>query len=652
LTGFGVKAIVAWDGATRRRRRAVKTRGYSLMKRFSKVPLMAILIAALSTLAMAQQKPVLDTNAQDARLFALEDLRPGMKGTARTVFSGTEPQEFGVEILGVLPGFPGPRQSAIIARLTGSNVEKTGVFAGMSGSPVYIDNRLVGAIAFSFPFSKEPIAGITPIKQMIDIFEKGSAGQTQRPREPRAVSFAQLAATEWKATLPKPAVGSTSFMAPVSEGSRLMPLLGQQMMPIATPLVFGGISQESLSMFAPQLVANGLLPVSGAGGSADITPLEKATDKTLTPGTSISVQLVRGDYSIAASGTVTFRDGDHIYAFGHPFLSLGASDMPMSETAVVTVVPNVNNSFKLSVPGAMMGSISQDRAAGVFGQLGQAPKMIPVKINLHTSRDRSETYSYEIANDSFLTPLLLNITVFNTITSSERALGDSTITIKGAINVKGQEPIELDRRFSAANSPLLAAGSVAAPIGSLLGSGFDDVQIEGVTLDISSTDTKYAGTLERIALSKTEAHRGEKIEIQAYVRTESGKQFVQRIPVKIPEDATPGQLLVFVGDGGALQEGSAARAFVPQDLGQLVKAINKVKKSDRLYVKLFRITPGAVIGTSELPNLPPSVVATLNSDRNSGGYTPTVLSAVYEMELPPAEFVISGQQLIGLDVVP
>jgi hypothetical protein len=621
------------------------------MKRFGRLCLIVIVVTALGSLATAQ-KPAVGAGGRDARLFALEELRPGMKGTARTVFAGTEPQEFGVEILGVLPGFPGPRQSAIIAKLSGSNVEKTGVFAGMSGSPVYIDNRLVGAIAFSFPFAKEPIAGITPIQQMIDIFEKGSAIQTQRPKEPRAVSFADLASTEWKATLPKPAVGSTSLIAPVSDGSRLIPLMGQQMTPIATPVVFGGITPESLAMFAPQLIANGLLPVSGAGGSAAITPLEKANEKTLTPGTSISVQLVRGDYSIAASGTVTFRDGDRIYAFGHPFLSLGASDMPMSETAVVTVIPNLNNSFKLSVPGAMMGSISQDRASGVFGQLGQAPKMIPVKINLHTSRDRSEIYSYEIANDSFLTPLLLNITIFNTITSSERALGDSTITIKGAINVKGQEPIEVDRRFSAGNSPILAAGSVAGPISSLLGSGFDDVQIEGVTLDISSADTKYAGTLERIALSKTEARRGEKIEIQAYVRTESGKQFVQRIPVQIPEDATPGQLLVFVGDGGALQEGSATRAFVPQDLGQLVKAINKVKKSDRLYVKLFRITPGAVIGTNELPNLPPSVVATLNSDRNSGGYTPTVLSAVYEMELPPAEFVITGQQLIGLDVVP
>lgn len=622
------------------------------MKSVTQILLIVVGIAVLSGLAVAQKPTVNATIPSDPRLFALEDLRPGMKGTARTVFSGTAAEEFGVEILGVLPGFPAPRQSAIIARLSGANVEKTGVFAGMSGSPVYIDNKLVGAIAFSFPFSKEPIAGITPIKQMIDIFEEGSAGERVRPKEPRAVSFAQLAATEWKGTLPRPAIGPTSLVAPLTEGSRLVPLMGQQIMPIATPVVFAGISQESLAMFAPQLMANGLLPVSGVGGSAGMTPLAKATDNTLTPGTSVSVQLVRGDYSIAASGTVTFRDGNRIYAFGHPFLGLGASDMPMSETAVVTVISNFNNSFKLSVPGMMMGSISQDRASGVFGQLGQAPKMIPVKINLHTSRDRTETYAYEIANDSFLTPLLLNITVFSTITSSERALGDSTISIKGAINVRGQEPVEVDRRFSAGNAPILAAGSVAGPISSLLGSGFDDVQIEGISLDISSTDTKYTGTLERIALSKTEARRGENIEIQAYVRTESGKQFVQRIPVKIPEDAIPGQLLVFVGDGGALQEGSAARAFVPQDLGQLVQAINKVKKNDRLYVKLFRITPGAVIGTNELPNLPPSVVATLNSDRNSGGYTPTVLSPVYERELPPAEFVISGQQLIGLDIVP
>ncbi|HEU4509579.1 MAG TPA: hypothetical protein VFR78_15145 [Pyrinomonadaceae bacterium] len=614
------------------------------MKRFTPAVLSMLLIAMLASLAIGQT-PV----PKGPALFPLEDLRPGMKGTARTVFSGTETQEFGVEVLGVLPGFPGPRQSAIIAKLSGGNVEKTGVFAGMSGSPVYIDGKIVGAIAFSFPFSKEPIAGITPIKQMIDLFDRGS--ENVRPKEPRVVSFAQLAGTDWKADLPKPAVSSVSLLAPVSAGSPLMPLLGQQMTPIATPLVFSGISQESLSIFAPQLVASGLLPVSGAGGSAAITPLAEVNENTFPPGSSISVQLVRGDYSLAAAGTVTMRDGDRIYAFGHPFLSLGASDMPMAESSVVTVISNMSNSFKLAVPGRMVGAISQDRASGIFGLLRKAPKMIPVKVNLHTSRDRIETYNYEIATDSFLTPLLLNITLFNTITSSERALGDSTIAVKGQIRVKGQETIQIDRRFSANNSPILAASSIAAPVSSLLTSGFDDVQLDGITLDISSAETKYAGTLERVTLDRTEVQRGDKVEVQAYVRTESGKQFVQRIPIQIPEDAPAGQLLVFVGDGGALQEGSPAKSFVPRDLSQLVRAINTVKKSDRLYVKLFRITPGAVIGTNELPSLPPSMVATLNSDRTSGGYTPTVLSPVYETELPPAEFVISGQQLIAIDIV-
>jgi hypothetical protein len=613
----------------------------------------AILILALANFAVAQKvvtAPNTSSQPNAVQLFPLEQLRPGMKGVARTVFSGSDTQEFGVEILGVLPGFPGPRQSAIIAKLSGPNIDRTGVFAGMSGSPVYIDGKIVGAVAFSFPFSKEPIAGITPIKQMIDLFNKGSE-ENQKPKEPRPVSFAQLASADWKPNLPKPAVSGAPLVAPVSAGSPLLPLLGQQMVPIATPLVFGGITQESLSMFAPQLIANGLLPVSGVGGSAAITPLAEVNANTFPPGSSISVQLVRGDYSLAAAGTVTMRDGERIYAFGHPFLSLGASDMPMTEASVVTVIPNANNSFKLAVPGRMVGSISQDRASGIFGLLGQAPRMIPVKVSLHTSRDRTETYSYEVATDSFLTPLLLNITLFNTITSSERALGDSTITVQGEIRVKGQEPIKVDRRFSANNSPIMAAGSIAAPVSALLTSGFDDVQLDGITLDISSSETKYAGTLERITLDRTEVQRGEKVEVQAFVRTESGKQFVQRIPLEIPNDAALGQLLVFVGDGNALQEGSAAKAFVPQDLSQLVRAINTVKKSDRLYVKLFRITPGAVIGTSELPNLPPSVVATLNSDRTSGGYTPTVLSPVFEMELPPAEFVISGQQLIAIDVV-
>jgi hypothetical protein len=625
------------------------------MKKLFRLALALACALTLSAVAIAAQTPATATNEKlaqpDARLFPLEDVRPGMKARAWTVFSGTEAQEFGVDIIGVLPGFPAPRQSAIIGRLTGANAEKTGVFAGMSGSPVYIDGKLVGAIAFSFPFSKEPICGITPIKQMIDIFARQQGTAARSTGAGRTMSFAKLASTDWQIDWPKPAITGGTFAAPVSAGSPLNALLGQQIAPIATPLVFSGISAEALSLYAPHLQANGLLPVAGVGGAAAITPMGKVTDKTLPPGSSVSVQLVRGDYSLAAYGTVTWRDGERIYAFGHPFLGLGVADMPMSESNVVTVISSVNNSFKLASSGQMVGAISQDRATGIYGMLGHAPKMIPVKINLHTSRDRAETYTYEVANDKFLTPILLNITIFSTIGSTERAIGESTISLRGRINVAGQQPIQIERRFSSMNAGAQTAASVAVPMAALLSSGFDNVEIGQITLDITSTDERMSGTLDRIALDRTEVGRGETVEVQAYVRTDSGKQFVQRIPVKIPTDVPLGQLVLFVGDGGALQQASATQNFVPNDLGQLVGAINKIKKNDRLYVKLFRVTSGAVIGTSEMPNLPPSVIATLNSDRTSGGFTATALSPVSEQELPPAEFVIAGQQLIGINVV-
>jgi hypothetical protein len=580
-------------------------------------------------------------------ILSVDDIRPGMKGVARTVFVGSEPEEFGVEIMGVLPGFTGPRQSTIIARLSGPNVAKTSVFAGMSGSPVFIDGRLVGAIAYSFPFAKEPICGITPIEQMIEIFE---SAPPRIARSPRAVSDKQLASAEWKPALPKPAVAGGPLIASVSAGSPLAAFIGQQIQQIATPVVFSGITQESLSLFSNDLTKAGLLPVSGVGGAAAITPLAPFDEKTLAPGTSVSVQLVRGDYSIAASGTVTFRDGEHIYAFGHPFLGLGGSDMPMTESSVITVIPNAFNSFKLAVPGQMVGIISQDRATGIFGQLGRAPKMIPVTLNLHTSRQRDEKFSFEVVNDEYLTPLLLTITVFNSINARERSLGEATVSLRGTINVAGQEPITLERRFSSSNASLLAAGAVANPINDIIASGFDDVTINGINLDISASENVNGATLERISLDRTEVSAGENVEVQAYIRTDAGRQFVQRIPVQIPAEATSGPLTITVGDGATLQEASAARTFVPQNLGQLVSAINKVKKNDRLYLRLLRPVAGVVIGTNELPNLPPSAVATLNSDRSSGGYSPMLLSQLYERELLPAEYVITGQQTITVIV--
>jgi hypothetical protein len=580
--------------------------------------------------------------------FPLAELREGMHGTARTVFRGSEPEEFNVEILGILPGGIGPKQDLIVGRLSGGGADRTSVFAGMSGSPVYIDGKLVGAISYSFPFSKEPICGITPIEQMIAIFEQ-KQGVQAKPAEPRAVSFMELASTDLQLSL-----GSSQPAGRVeatASNTKIAAVAGQSFQPIATPLTFSGFSQASLNAFAPQLLQAGLLPVASAGGSAAITPMKKADDRTLVGGDSVSMQLTRGDYSLAASGTVTWRDGEKIYAFGHPFLGLGISDLPMSESHVVTVIPNVNNSFKLAVPDAMVGSMTQDRATGVFGKLGQAPKMIPVKVTLNTSRGQTQEINFEVVKDDFLTPLLLNLATFNAVTANERGLGDSTIDLTGEIKIKGQDSITLQRRFTGSQAAQFVAAATAIPISTLLRSRFDDLQIDQIVLNLNSTDGSKAATLERIAIDKTQIKAGDTIEVQAFVRSDSGRIFMQRIPMTIPKDTPPGPLSVIVGDGNVIQQNAALQQFVPKNLGELVTTINKTKLPDRLYTQIVRTSSGAIVGVSEMPNLPPSVLATLNNDRTAGGFKPAVQSILAEKEIPPAEFIISGQQTIAIEVI-
>ena len=591
--------------------------------------------------------PSVSTNSN---FFPLSELKEGMRGTARTVFRGSEAEEFNVEILGVVPGAIGPKQDMIIGRLSGGGADRTSVFAGMSGSPVYINGKLVGAISYSFPFSKEPICGITPIEQMLAIFEQNQKIKT-KIREPRTVSFAELASTSWKPELPRNAIVSSSILSGVSTNSLLAQVAGQSFQPIATPVSFNGISTDVLNLFAPQLMSVGLLPVAGISGAASITPIKKADETTLVGGDSVSMQLTRGDYSLAAAGTVTYRDGEKIYAFGHPFLSLGTSDLPMSESHVVTVIPNLNNSFKLAVPDAMVGSMTQDRATGVFGKLGQTPKMIPVQINLETSRGQTQTLNFEVAKDDFLTPLLLNITIYNSLVANERGIGDATIETNGEIRIKGQPPVKIETRFGGGQASQYAALSVALPVNTLLKSNFDELEITGITLNAVSNDGNKSATIERVAVDKTRVKAGETIEVQAFARTDSGKIFVQKIPVTIPADTPSGALSILVGDGGAIQQTSVIQQFVPKDLSELVNTINKAKKFDRLYVQTFRTTSGAVIGVNEMPNLPPSVLATMNNDRTVGGFKPTVQSIVSEQLIAPAEFIISGQQTLTIEVV-
>jgi hypothetical protein len=608
--------------------------------------LLAAMLTACAASSVVAQVSGAPAPTGKTAFFPVEQVKPGMRAIGYTVFEGSEPQPFEVEILGVLQGFPNPQQSAILSKLIGARVDHTGVFQGMSGSPVYIDGKLLGAVAFGYQFAKDPIAGITPIQQMIEIFEK-QPGAGKGPNQPRPVSFSEIAFNEKSSAFAEFVSAGTKFSETSTRNSSA-PVL----MPIATPLSVTGVAPEVLARFAAQFQALGLAPMAGVGGAAKISPIMPFNDRTLRPGSTIVVPLVRGDFSIAAAGTVTYRDGNRVYAFGHPFLSVGVSDFPMNEGQVVTVMSSAATSFKLSIPGEMVGAIKGDRSSGIFGELGSTPRMIPFEIKLRTSLGAQQTYRFEMVSDRFLTPILMQMTTLSAISSTERLIGDSTLQVQGRVQVRGQPELSFENRLTTSmNAPLAAAFAVSQPVSVLLNSGFDDLVLDKVSLEITSIDTRNKGQLDRLWINRNEVKRGEKIEVQAFARTENGGEYVEKVTVQIPMDAPLGELRVLVSDGGILQASEPRTSITPKSLGHLVRELNRLRKTDRLYVRLERSDAGVVINNEELPSLPPSVLATLGSERTAGGYTLTRAASIYERELPPAEFVISGQRMLTINIV-
>ncbi len=617
----------------------------------NKVFIFAVFAAILggSSLVSGQVGAASGSAAASKQFMSVSTIKEGMRGTSRTVFNGTEPEEFNVEIIGVVPGAIGPKQDLIVGRISGGKADRTGVFAGMSGSPVYINGKLIGAISYSFPFSKEPICGITPIEQMISIFAQRPIASTVK--DPRSFSFSEIASTEWMSRPEHTNTGSDPILAVSSSGSMLSAVSGQAFRPIGTPVTFNGISQRTLDLFGPQLIQAGLVPIAAAGGSAPMGPMKVADENTLVGGDSVSMQLTRGDMTMAAAGTVTYRDREKIYAFGHPFLNLGSSELPMSESSVVTVVPNVNNSFKLAVPHAMVGTMTQDRATGVYGKLGQAPSLIRVNITLETSRGQKETLSFEVVKDTFLTPLLLNIGIINSLLAQERGLGDSMVAVSGEIKINGAGSINIDRRFAGSQANAMAAGSIAAPISTLFRSGFSGLDLKSIDVTLRSSDGSRTAVLERISVDRSTVRAGETVFVQANAMTNTGNLVSQQIPVQIPLGTPAGAFSIVIGDGGVIQRASSIQQFVPRTLAELVQTINRIKQADRLYSQLVRTSTGAIVGASEMPGLPPSVLATLNNDRATGGVKPSVTTVVTETPVAPADFIIVGEQKLDIVVI-
>ncbi len=596
--------------------------------------------------------------AQESPFFPLKDVRPGMKGVGKTVFKGNTVSEFDVEVLGVVDNFL-PRQSEIFAKLSGGPLAETGVFAGMSGSPVFIEGKILGAVAYSFPFSKEAIAAITPIESMVGSATGKSSSASSAPGNLQAVDWAYnpsepISQQVWN-LVPHQSLNfsSASALAKGIGGNSINP---SELKPIDTPLVLSGFPPAAIDYFAPQFRSLGLTPVmGGAMGGSDLPNDKVAEASEIGPGSGVGAQLVRGIFGATAAGKVTWRDGNRIYAFGHPFLQSGPTELPMTKTRLITVLPSLMNSTELSVPTDLIGSIRQDRVSGIQGEIGLIPRMIPVTIRLRSSRNEQKTFQFETVNDRFLTPLLVNFTVFSALTASERTLGESTLELQGTISLKGQKEVRIDNFVSGdANSSVIASLSVANPVNFLLQSGLKDVQIDSINLDVTSWDEKRMASLQRIWTDERQVEPGQHIEVSALLRKNDGEELVAKIPMTVPENIQPGPVTVMVLDGGLLSmvESRETRpTFLPKDVSQLVRTINQARQNNRLYARLMRNDPSVALYGESYPSVPPSLAAILEADRTAGA-TQLALrtSTLATFEGPPMNLLLNGQRTMTLMV--
>ena len=579
-----------------------------------------------------------------SRVFPLDELRPGMVGVGRTVFEGDTLEDFKVHIIGVLRNVIGPRRDLILARLEGGPLANAGVIAGMSGSPVYIDGRLVGAVSYSLgQFSKEPIAGITPIAEMTaDATLPAVRRQVARvdlpnPLTPESLQASLRQAFAWaRPFADNPA--DVQVLGDVSAGISTM------LRPIATPLTLGGFDASVISPVASVFRDQGFVPVMA--GSAQITQAARAVPATrLRPGDPIGVALMSGDLELGATGTVTEVDGDRVYAFGHPFYGLGPTQFPMTRAYVHAILPSLQSSMKIASTGEVIGTVSQDRATTIAGTLGAGPAMIPIKITLNNAeRGLKKSFSMAMVNDELFTPLLAYLSILNTLTSYERQNGVGTYALRGSASIKNHGDIAFEDLFTGDQPSAGAAASVVAPINFLLRNAFEGIEFEGLNLEIDASEQPRSATLERVWIDGTRTRPGTTVDLKVLLRTYRGEEITKSVPVQIPANAR-GSVSIMVADATRLSQWEARELQVQplqtRGVPQLIRLLNDARKNNRLYVRLVTRDGGAVVRGESLAALPSSVLAVMESDRNGGSFRPLQSALLGEWE------IVSGHAVVG-----
>ena len=582
------------------------------------------------------------------------EIHAGMTGTGFTVFEGTTREAFQVDVLGVLANARGPRRSLIIARLKGGPLAETGVIQGMSGSPVYIDDRLIGAVSYSLgSFSKDAIAGITPIEEMVATDETPIRSARRRPvplpLTPARDGLFQVVRRAFERAQPfaNHPIDIASDGVPILEAGRL----GTLLRPIATPLVLTGFVPEIHELWASSFDSVGF--VTTVGGSATTRSTQTADDDTpLQPGDAVGVSLIRGDLTVAGTGTVTMVEDNRVYAFGHPFYNLGLTRFPMTRAHITTLLPSLAISSKIAAIGDVLGTIDQDRATGIYGSLGTGPELIPVTVRLRAGdRNLEQRFDLEIVEDAIFTPLLLYTSLLNTFFSWTGEFGASTYVIDGRARLRGNTDVTFHNIYTGPTAGITASASIAVPLTSLLDNVFEPITFDGIEINITSYEEPRTATLERVWIDTARPRAGETIPLKVLSRSYRGAKIVETVMLKLPPHVT-GPLQVLVSDAAQLiqretQQGRQVRQA--KTLDQMIRALNTIPRNNRLYVKLMTPSDGAVVRGETLPALPASVLSIFEGDAASGNLIRLRQATIGEWEIP-SDYLITGSRLLNINV--
>jgi len=569
----------------------------------------------------------------------------------RTVFHGNQIEEFQVEILGVLEG-SGPQQSIILARLTGGPLADTGVIQGMSGSPVYIDGKLVGAVALGFPFAKEAIAGIQPIEQMLaDATTPGSnksasddprrsapAGAGLRDLYPGAAANPLLA----KASLPGGAQAAVE-----SPFGRLRD--------IGTPLSMTGFTEATVRAFAGPLQKLGFEAQTGLGGGSS-TSSGPADPESIVAGSMISVQLMTGDMVMSADGTVTYVDGKTVYAFGHRYLAAGSTELPFSHSEVLAILPNLNASYKISVAKQWAGSMTSDRSTAVAGEIGRSAHLVPLSIEVRAPGNASHRYHIQVVNDRLLTPFLTQVALFSAVDATERTLGASSLRVEGRVEFEGNlQPLVIKNVFASDLSVAMqAAANSIVPLSFALQSGFQQLRVKSASFVLEPDELKKTVQIDQIWASRREVKPGESLDVSVLFSGENGLEVTRSAHVQIPVGAPTGTLNLTVSDANGLNypELAGLSSVAAGSPDQLIHELSAIRPSDRAYLRVWRQEPSFPLSGTELTDPPPSVSMILARGAGTGATMLFALrgSAVAEMPVDPGNYVVSGYKTVQVEV--